>query len=80
MATDDIKTKGDAHALDDPAEDTVDAVLAYYADKPTFWLSDLTHKERPWKTARSGLAAGDRGSQEITHASMAEYYSSLSDD
>lgn len=57
--------------------ETIDAVLETYGNKPSQWLSDLTHSEDPWREARQGLADGQRGKQEITHASMAEYYSSL---
>ncbi len=56
---------------------TIDAVLDFYGDKPSQWLSDLTHNEAPWKEARRGLAPGDRGDSVISHAAMAEYYSSL---
>jgi uncharacterized phage-associated protein len=38
----------------------IDNVLAYYGDKPSQWLSDLTHMEDPWKNARAGLAPGER--------------------
>lgn len=58
-------------------KETVDSVLEYYGDRSSQWLSDLTHMEEPWKNARQGLAPGERGSNEITLASMAEYYSSL---
>ena len=54
---------------------TVDAVLDYYGDKTSQWLSDLTHREAPWLEARKGLDPGDPGRRVITHASMAEYYS-----
>jgi uncharacterized phage-associated protein len=57
---------------------TIDAVLGYYGDRTAQWLIDLTHSEEPWKAARKGLAPGERGNREITHASMADYYSSLS--
>jgi uncharacterized phage-associated protein len=57
--------------------ETIDAVLKVYGDKPSQWLSDLTHAEEPWREARKGLADGERGKNEISHASMAEYYSSL---
>ena len=57
--------------------DTIDKVLGFYTDKSSQWLSDLTHKEDPWLDARQGLAMGQRGNEEITHAAMAEYYSSL---
>lgn len=57
--------------------ETIDAVLEYYGDKPSQWLSDLTHQEYPWQKARGSMPKGQRGSEEITLASMAEYYGSL---
>jgi uncharacterized phage-associated protein len=56
---------------------TMDGVLAFYGDQNSQWLSDLTHKEDPWRKARKGLGPTDRGNREITHESMMEYYSSL---
>ncbi|GBE40964.1 hypothetical protein BMS3Bbin09_00852 [bacterium BMS3Bbin09] len=58
-------------------KETIDSVLKYYGKKTSQWLSELTHKETPWKIAREGLTPNQRGSKAITHASMAEYYSSL---
>lgn len=55
----------------------MDGVLAFYGDQNSQWLSDLTHKEDPWRKARKGLGPTDRGNREITHESMMEYYSSL---
>ena len=69
--------KGDPARLTPTQRESVDAVLGYYGDKPSQWLSDLTHREAPWLDARRGLGPGERGSQEISHASMAEYYGSL---
>ena len=63
--------------LTNQQKETVDAVLEGYGEKSSFELSELTHRERPWKEARRGLEPGERGNKEITHASMAEYYSSL---
>jgi uncharacterized phage-associated protein len=63
--------------LTDTQRETIDIVLRFYGDKSSQWLSDLTHKEDPWIDARQGLALGQRGNQEITHAAMAEYYGSL---
>lgn len=65
--------------LDREQRDTVDAVLDYYGDKSSQWLSALSHMESPWRDARErhGLTAGERGSAVIRHADMAEYYSSL---
>ena len=68
---------GDADALTKDERETVDAILATYGDKSAAWLSDLTHRERPWMAARQGLPDGVRSDREITHAAMAEYYDSL---
>lgn len=71
---------GDANyqSLSNTQRETVDAVLHFYGDKPSQWLSDLTHMEDPWIDARKGLNPGERGSKVITQAAMAEYYSGLS--
>jgi uncharacterized phage-associated protein len=69
--------EGDARALGTDDRSTVDSVLAYYGDKSSQWLSDLTHSEDPWIEARQGLAPGERGAHEISLASMAEYDSGL---
>jgi uncharacterized phage-associated protein len=69
--------KGNADALTADERETVDSVLGYYGDKSSQWLSDLTHQESPWIDARAGLAPGQRGNREITHAAMAEYYGGL---
>lgn len=68
---------GDPDALDEDARATVDAVLGYYGDRNAQWLSDLTHRERPWLAAREGLQDGERGNRQISLAEMMEYYSSL---
>ncbi|MCX7043976.1 MAG: DUF4065 domain-containing protein [Candidatus Sumerlaeota bacterium] len=68
---------GNPDVLDEQQKETVQAVLDYYGDKSSQWLSDLTHAEQPWMEARKGLSDSERGDHEITHASMAEYYSSL---
>lgn len=68
---------GDATRLKKIQRETVDAVLAEYGDKSSQWLSDLTHREDPWRDAREGVSDGVRSDREITHAAMAEYYGSL---
>jgi uncharacterized phage-associated protein len=57
--------------------ETITAVLKFYGNKTGHWLSELTHMEPPWRDAREGLAPGERGSREITHGAMADYYGSL---
>ena len=68
---------GDSSKLSSPDIESIDAVLKYYGNKSSQWLSDLTHQENPWKDARGDLRRGERGNEEITLASMAEYYGSL---
>lgn len=68
---------GHSESLSDVQRETIDKVLKFYGDRPAQWLSDLTHMEEPWRDARKGLAPGEHGGREITHAAMAEYYGSL---
>jgi uncharacterized phage-associated protein len=68
---------GNCQKLDRDATDTIDGVLKFYGGKTAQWLSDLTHEEAPWRDARAGLAPGESGKSEITHAAMEEYYGSL---
>lgn len=68
---------GHPEQLTETERETIDAVLSFYGDKPSQWLSNLTHQEAPWVNAREGLGPTDRGGREITHAAMAEYYGSL---
>lgn len=70
--------QGDASRLSAEDRKTVEAVLEFYGDKTSQWLSDLTHAEAPWQTARGSLPVGVRGNQEITLDSMLGYYSGLS--
>lgn len=56
---------------------TMDAVLDYYGDKQPQWLSELTHKEMPWKIAREGYAPGERCNQVISKSDMQLYYGGL---
>ena len=68
---------GNADALSVDQRDTVDAVLGFYGDKPPQWLSDLTHMEEPWKSARINVPGGARGNTIIHKEDLAEYYGSL---
>lgn len=68
---------GEAEGLTRRERRTIDRVLGFYGKMSSQELSVLTHKEDPWRKARKGLASDERGDREISHASMAEYYSSL---
>jgi len=63
--------------LEDSQKETIDAVLESYGNKSAQWLSDQTHSEEPWKSARIGLSNSDRGNNIITLDSIIEFYSSL---
>lgn len=61
----------------DDAIETMNSVLDYYGDKEPQWLSELTHKEAPWKEARAGIPAGMPSDKIITKESMQQYYGGL---
>jgi len=65
---------GTPDALTSEEKETVDKVLEFYGKMSSQQLSDLTHKEEPWRDARAGIGANQRGDEEITHAALAEYY------
>jgi len=69
--------KGDFQNLTDTQKESVDAILDFYGDKSSQWLSDLTHAEDPWNNARIGLPPSARSEKIISHESMSEYYLSL---
>jgi uncharacterized phage-associated protein len=68
---------GDSSQLDNEGKIAVDAVLEAYGNLSPTDLSNLTHQEAPWRDARKGLDDGERGSREITTASLRDYYSSI---
>src|SRR5262249_21516885 len=61
----DSSPSGDSSNLTASETETIDAVIKYYGDKSGQWLSELTHRESPWRDARKGLAPGERGNNEI---------------
>lgn len=69
--------KGDTKTLTEDQRETVDAVLEFYGDKSPQWLSDLTHMEDPWRSARRNVPEGVRGDEVIPKQDLAEYYGSL---
>jgi len=71
------KDCGNEATLTDDQKDSINVVLSHYGSKSAQYLSELTHRERPWIEARNGLKAGERGDNEISLESMAEYYGSL---
>jgi len=68
---------GNPDLIDEITKETIDAVIDYYGNKPSQWLSDLTHMEDPWKMTRIGLSEMERGNRIIGLDIIAEYYGSL---
>ena len=68
---------GEPTELTEPEAETVDMVLEFYGSKSGAELSELTHRESPWRDARGDLPPGARSGTEITIAAMAEYYEGL---
>jgi uncharacterized phage-associated protein len=68
---------GDPSRLSAKERESIDAVLDFYGARDGVYLSELTHRERPWREAREGLLPGERGNRQITPAAMADYYSGL---
>lgn len=57
--------------------ETIESVLEHYGNKEPHWLSELTHKEMPWKEARKGYSPGDYCNNVISKDSMQHYYGGL---
>ncbi|MGW1993374.1 Panacea domain-containing protein [Embleya sp. NPDC001921] len=68
---------GKAEALSPVEASTVDIVLGFYGGRPAHELSELTHRESPWRDARGDLPAGARSNAVITTTAMHEYYDGL---
>lgn len=69
--------EGESTNLDAAEVSTIEAVLDFYGSRTAHELSELTHREQPWRDARVGIPIGTRSNAEITHASMFEYYDGL---
>lgn len=65
---------GDRTALSHGERETVDAILETYGEKGAQWLSEQTHRERPWQAARAGIPTGRRSSATIDIESMRRFY------
>jgi uncharacterized phage-associated protein len=72
-----IFKEGDPGNLTSNEKESVDAVLKQYGKLKAFELSELTHREAPWRDARRGLPAGAPCSAPITTSAMYEYYLGL---
>lgn len=57
--------------------DTMNSVIKYYGNRSPLWLSELTHKELPWREARGNTPAGEACNKVIKKQTMQDYYSSV---
>lgn len=72
--------KGNCDDFEKDEIETMDIVLKAYGDKTPLYLSELTHKENPWKLTRIGIPMGERSHRVIEKEVMQEYYGGLSDE
>lgn len=73
----DFLTSYSSHEFEPDQIDTIKAVLDYYGDESPSYLSELTHKERPWKESRGNLKLGESSTNIIPKELMQEYYGGL---
>ena len=57
--------------------ETINIIIDDYGDETPYYLSELTHKERPWKETRGNLPSGESSSKIISKELMQEYYTGL---
>lgn len=69
----------DDYDFTDTQLETINAVLDYYGDKDPHWLSELTHKEDPWKITRCGVPDGASCNKVIEKELMQYYYGGLNE-
>ena len=76
---DDLPESSEAECLSDSERENINKVLEFYGDKEGHWLSELTHKERPWKETRqkANVLPGDSCNEIITKESIEDYYAGL---
>lgn len=66
--------QGDVGNLSGWQREAIVSVVAYYGRFSPEELSELTHQEEPWLLARRGLSKEDKGSEEISHGTMRDFY------
>ncbi|MEO5313193.1 DUF4065 domain-containing protein [Pseudarthrobacter sp. CC12] len=69
---------GSPDVLNEDEKETIDAVLDAYGQYTAHELSEMTHREDPWRDARRDLPEGARSAAHISQASLHEYYHGLS--
>lgn len=75
---DDFLSESSGFEFSDTDMHTIRTVLEFYGSKEPFYLSELTHKERPWREARGSTPMGEPSAVVITKESMQDYYAGIS--
>lgn len=65
---------GSSTRLDENEAESIDIVLDAYGPRSAHDLSELSHREDPWRDARHGIPDGARSQSEITDAALMEYF------
>ncbi len=65
---------GDPTALSRGQRTLLDEILGTYGQRSAAWLSQLTHGEEPWQSARKGISDSARSAAIIDPAVMERYY------
>lgn len=68
---------GDPTVLTINQRESIDIVLKSYAHMRAFELSEMTHREAPWREARGELPPGMGSNAVIDKATMQEFYEGL---
>lgn len=66
--------KGDSSKLSRQERASIDGMLNFFGQFNEQQLIELTHREMPWRKARSGLAPSDPGTREIDPQDILAYY------
>lgn len=79
ISEDEINETVSDDTFTDVQKNDMNKVLQYYGEKESHWLSELTHKERPWKETRAeaGAQPGDYCTRVISKEIMQDYYAGL---
>jgi len=66
------------YKFDDDQMRVIKSIIKFYGSKEPFYLSELTHKELPWRKARNNTPPGEKSTAIISIDDMAEYYTGIS--
>jgi uncharacterized phage-associated protein len=77
IESNDLEDYVDSYEFSKDEIETLNVVMSDYGQRETFWLSELTHIERPWRETRGSLPLGEQSTKIIPKELMQEYYSGL---